>query len=320
MLCPVPISETYEVLEELTTGAAAVVYRGVRKCDGLPVILKVCTGDATTPRLPASEMTSVSVPNEYVFLKKVQHIDGCVRMVDFLEEPSNNKWTIVLEDLEATGYVNLAKFINCSFQLNDVVIAWIIRSVVKILTEIHAVGVLHCDIKPDNIFVDFKRSLVKLIDFNFSTSTTFTGHNDIPPCTPDYAPPEVLVNRNPWTVAGEVWSVGCTAFVMLCRRFPFSNPWMSAYMNPAYPPCKFDLASHSCRSLLNYKPERTVTTGETMLSPKAKDFLLFCLTRSPLQRPTLSALSQHPFLKNSDKVIDIPDIDEVLRSPAILVS
>ncbi|CAL8074761.1 unnamed protein product [Calicophoron daubneyi] len=291
---------SYTVLEELGQNSTTSVYRAVRNCDELPVVLKHLPDGSTR-----------EVPCEFVFLEKVRLIDGCVKMLDMIEDAGDGKWTLVLEDLDAAGYTNLAETNKDDTLMDDYDVSWIMRELISVLMQIHAVNVLHCDIKLDNIFVDFRRHRIKLIDFNMATDLEDKSSPLIRGCTPDYAPPEVLVQRKQWTAKGEVWSVGCTAFVLLCKRFPFDNPWMSSFTAPAYPQCITDCAfENSCsprsenvysslssfRAFRSGKPKMVQKDGTVRLSLRAKDFLLVCLCRSPEQRPSLRTLFKHPFL------------------------
>ncbi|CAH8507821.1 unnamed protein product [Heterobilharzia americana] len=142
-------------------------------------------------------------------------------MLDFINDEENDRWIIVLEDLEAHGYVNLAHELGrCNTSLDEKTVAWILRELILTVIEIHGCNIVHCDIKPDNIFFDRINYRLKLIDFNLASEIR-PGNKILGPpgCTPDYAPPEVLIKRQPWTPASEVWSIGCTAFVFCADGF-----------------------------------------------------------------------------------------------------
>ncbi|KAF5397211.1 Serine/threonine-protein kinase pim-3 [Paragonimus heterotremus] len=303
----------------MSVNSTTSVFKAIRISDELPVVLKVFDvkgmSESTTYAYYFEEDgDACPVPKEFVFLGRVQHIDGCVKMLDFINDPSNDRWILVLEDLEEGGYVNLAKELTSSDKSISVsAVSWIIKGVIGVLLDIHSIGILHCDLKPDNIFVDFNSRKVKLIDFNLSQELDQNQVGVIPGCTPDYAPPEVLVQRRPWTEAGEIWSLGCTAFVLLCRRFPFENPYLAAFSSPVYPRCALE-TSESLSSGANTNgffcmSKRPAfrrlgqgaldTDNDIRLSPIAKDFLLLCLTRQPELRPSLGMLLQHAFLNRA---------------------
>ncbi|KAA3673843.1 proto-oncogene serine/threonine-protein kinase Pim-3 [Paragonimus westermani] len=309
----------YSIIEKMSDNSTTSVFKAIRISDELPVVLKVfdtkrMNENMTYAHYFEEDGVVLPVPKEFLFLGKVQHIDGCVKMLDIINDSSNGKWILVLEDLEENGYINLAKELtNSGKSISMSAVSWIIKEVIDVLLDIHSVGILHCDLKPDNIFVDFKSGKVKLIDFNLSQELEQNHIGVIPGCTPDYAPPEVLIQRRPWTEAGEVWSLGCTAFVLLCRRFPFENPYLAAFSSPVYPRCALEtsenLSPGTNTNVLFSMSKRPAFRGfgqnaldindDIRLSPKAKDFLLLCLTRQPDLRPTLGTLLQHAFLNRT---------------------
>lgn len=301
----------------LSESMSASVYKATRVQDGLSVVLKVLNLPCTYSVSELIHNTTDSkedstVPREILFLQKLSNIRGCVRILDIIENSVSHKWTLVFEDLESIGFTNLAKEVSKpEFHTSEITVSWIMKELIKVLSEVHSAGILHCDLKLDNVFVDFKRAAIKLIDFNLSTFISESHAEPLSGFTAEYAPPEVLVQRKAWSVAGEVWSLGCIAFVLLCRRFPFRNPTMAAFSSPVYPPCSDDNVSeyfsirpsgklfHSSSfpsfNLPNHR--MCVLPKKLALSHKAKDFLVSCLCREPTCRPSLSNLLEHPFLR-----------------------
>ncbi|VDQ03032.1 unnamed protein product [Trichobilharzia regenti] len=309
----------FKTVQKIDENSTTAVYRAVRNENQEKVILKVFNKQTMTPdlltfRLDDKTGNDVAVPNELVYLERLQHIHNCVRMIEFINDEENDKWVIVLEDLEAHGYENLAHQLSRSHSvLDERTVAWILRELILTIMEIHKCNIVHCDLKPDNIFFDKRNFRLKLIDFNLASEIKPTNKKVGPPgCTPDYAPPEVLIKRQPWTPAAEVWSIGCTAFVLLCRRFPFKNPWMCDSSIPDYPQSthRSQLDVHTSLYYSSNIHEKfgsrasKLDSNSVILSNKAKDFLLICLCRSPHRRASIDALLKHPFLAKINRIHD----------------
>ena len=89
------------------------------------------------------------------------------------------------------------------------------------LDHIHALRVMHRDLKTQNIFLG-RGGVVKLGDFGISKvlertddfATTVTG-------TPYYLAPEVCTNQ-PYTLKSDVWSLGCVAYEIATLRHAFA--------------------------------------------------------------------------------------------------
>jgi serine/threonine protein kinase len=84
--------------------------------------------------------------------------------------------------------------------------------------HLHERGVIHRDVKADNILVSYDMSDLRLVDFNAakqiaeSQALTMTG-------TVDYMPPEVLQGESP-SQAGDIWAVGLCFYIMLDGKLP----------------------------------------------------------------------------------------------------
>ncbi|GAQ81107.1 Serine Threonine protein kinase [Klebsormidium nitens] len=109
--------------------------------------------------------------------------------------------------------------------LNEEDARFYLACAVLALCDVHSAGILHRDVKPENLLLD-RNGYLKLVDFGYSTpitaclcDTTYVG-------TVDYMPPEV-VRRDPrcWRPAADWWSLGVTLFCMLTGTLPFSYDW-----------------------------------------------------------------------------------------------
>ena len=98
--------------------------------------------------------------------------------------------------------------------------------VVVALGALHAAGVVHGDVKPENILVD-ANDTVRLCDFGHSR--VLCAHERGVPClrsrrgTLEYASPEILRGDRYDGFAADAWSVGVVLFVMVCGEKPFAE-------------------------------------------------------------------------------------------------
>ena len=126
---------------------------------------------------------------------------------------------IVYELLEGQ---TLAARIAFAGKLSVAETAEIVRQTARALARIHSLGVVHRDVKPDNIFLtrDFQgRLLVKLLDLGIAEkmgegAAQLAG-------TPEYMAPEVVFGSAPLDVRSDLYALGVVAFACLTGGTPF---------------------------------------------------------------------------------------------------
>jgi serine/threonine protein kinase len=100
------------------------------------------------------------------------------------------------------------------------------------LEEAHALGVVHRDVKPENLFITRRgdgQSQVKILDFGVSkqlfgpASTTKPGS---PVGSPHYMSPEQLRASDEVDARSDVWSIGAVMFQVLAGGPPFNGSSM----------------------------------------------------------------------------------------------
>ncbi|KAI4463668.1 myotonic dystrophy s/t kinase-related [Holotrichia oblita] len=112
--------------------------------------------------------------------------------------------------------------------LPETAASFYIAEIVLGLNDLHNMGYVHRDIKPDNILLD-RCGHIKLVDFGSASTLGSKGEasNIIPIGTPDYIAPEVLQsldNRNQkaqYGVVCDYWSLGILAYELTIGTTPF---------------------------------------------------------------------------------------------------
>ncbi|RQM12917.1 hypothetical protein DD237_006819 [Peronospora effusa] len=121
---------------------------------------------------------------------------------------------------------DLFNFVSQNGGLNEHDARTLFRHIAGAVNHCHEHGVVHLDIKPENIF--FKVSgmqleTVKLGDFGSAMLLEKNASKKAISCTVGYAAPEVLQNSEISTAA-DVFSAGAVLYTILCGYSPFSAP------------------------------------------------------------------------------------------------
>jgi serine/threonine protein kinase len=144
---------------------------------------------------------------------------------------------IVMEYLEGR---DLAVEIAARGALDPVTVIAIVTQVAKALTKAHAAGLLHRDIKPDNIFLCESESeddlFVKLLDFGIAKTHAVEGDAELDAQTktgqvigtPFYMSPEQVTAQKVIDLRSDLWSLAVVAFEALTGQRPFDGPSFGA--------------------------------------------------------------------------------------------
>jgi serine/threonine-protein kinase len=211
---------SWELVELLGAGAMGRVYRGRHVRLGREVAVKVLNAEyVARPDIVKRFFNEARVVND------IDH-EHIVEVTDFVEEPGLAY--LVMELLEGDSLRALAKRKGRRYpQVRR--IAGILAQVCEALQAAHEKGVVHRDLKPDNIFVVTRDGLdfAKVLDFGVAKlHDTLEKHETSAGVilgTPHYMAPEQALGRE---VDGhaDVWAAGVVLYELLAGAVPFKAP------------------------------------------------------------------------------------------------
>lgn len=203
----------YEITELIYEGVRSIVYRGHRKLDYMPVVIKVHKADYPSPKEVAKFRREFEIGKRFDF-------DGVIKYYGM--ERERNDQALILEDFEA---VALAEIIPAQ-GMDVLTFLRIALQLARGLGEVHRKQIIHKDIKPRNIVTHPDTGITKLIDFGISSQLSRENQAILSPNmlegTLEYMSPEQTgrMNRS-IDYRTDFYSLGVTFYEMLTGVLPF---------------------------------------------------------------------------------------------------
>eukprot|EP00808_Paulinella_micropora_P013370 g35869.t1 len=255
-------------------GAYAKVMKVTRRADGAPFALKI------KDKTPQAEEACMF---EGRLLASLDHLH-CVRLEAAFETP--NKQLLLMEYLPNDLFSVWERHFQAGGSLSLMAVGTITYRLAEALHYLHAQGIVHRDVKPENILVSEEDETdVKLADLGIARLIR-PGQKLRTCCgSPSYVAPEVLTMRG-YDCKVDVWGLGVLVYVLLSNTLPFGAPSVAAKLD------KVKKGEYS------FPPSVWAGVIDQLdpTEPGPIDLIKRCLVVDPSRRLSASDVLQHPWV------------------------
>ncbi|EJD07244.1 uncharacterized protein FOMMEDRAFT_100401 [Fomitiporia mediterranea MF3/22] len=276
-------TKLYRNLVRIGQGASGGVYTAYQVGTNISVAIK----QMDLEKQPKKDL----IINEILVMRSSRH-PNIVNYIDsFLHR--NELW-VVMEYMEGGSLTDVVT----ANLMTEGQIAAVSRETCQGLEHLHRHGVIHRDIKSDNILLSMTGD-IKLTDFGFCAQISDPAHAKRTTMvgTPYWMAPEV-VTRKEYGPKVDIWSLGIMAIEMVEGEPPYlnQNPLKALYL----------IATNGTPTIAN--PES--------LSSTFRDYLAKTLEVDAEKRPDAAQLLQHPFFQLSEPLRTLTPLIKAARELA----
>ncbi|OOQ87631.1 calcium/calmodulin-dependent protein kinase kinase [Penicillium brasilianum] len=237
------------------------------------------------------------IKEEIAIMKKLNH-NNLVSLIEVLDDPTEDSLYMVMEMCKK-GVVMKVGLEERADPYDDEHCRCWFRDLILGIEYLHAQGIVHRDIKPDNCLVT-NDDVLKVVDFGVSEmfekdSDMFTAKSA---GSPAFLPPELCVVKH-GDVSGkatDIWSMGVTLYCLRYGKLPFEKQSI------------FEL----------YESIRTDTVDfEDEQDDMFKDMMTRILEKDPAKRIKMRDLREHPWVtaNGADPLLSYEDNTAQLIEP-----
>ncbi|XP_032045660.1 myosin light chain kinase, smooth muscle isoform X2 [Aythya fuligula] len=265
------VSDVYNIEERLGSGKFGQVFRLVEKKNG-----KVWAGKFFKA-YSAKEKENI---RDEISIMNCLHHPKLVQCVDAFEEKAN----IVMVLEMVSGGELFERIIDEDFELTERECIKYMRQISEGVQYIHKQGIVHLDLKPENIMcVNKTGTSIKLIDFGLARRLESAGSLKVLFGTPEFVAPEVI-NYEPIGYETDMWSIGVICYILVSGLSPF-------------------MGDNDNETLANVTSATWDFDDEAFdeISDDAKDFISNLLKKDMKSRLNCTQCLQHPWLQKDTK-------------------
>ncbi|ODV78036.1 casein kinase II, alpha subunit cell cycle control, cell division, chromosome partitioning [Suhomyces tanzawaensis NRRL Y-17324] len=291
--------KNYEIISKIGRGKYSEVFQGVNVLNDEPCVIKV--------------LKPVKLKKIYREVKILQNLTGGPNVIGLLDIVRDEQSKIPALIFEKVNNVDF-RVLYPKFSISD--IQYYFTQLLIALDYSHSMGIIHRDVKPQNIMIDPLTKKLRLIDWGLAEFYHMGMDYNVRVASRYHKGPELLINLQQYDYSLDLWSVGCMLAAIIFKKEPFfrgdSNNDQLVQIAKVLGTDKLmkyvakygiKLSSEYDDILHQYstKPWESFVNNDNrhMVSEEVIDLIDKLLTFDHQLRPTAKEAIEHPFFKLS---------------------
>ena len=288
------LGDKFKLTACIGIGGSGAVYKADQIALGRTVAVKILNEELSADARMISRFRG-----EAMSASRLNH-PNCVSIIDYGQSPDG----LLYLAMEYVKGPTLTQLLVNENPLDADRVLDIIAQTLAGIDEAHLAGVVHANLKSDNIILDQRRAgvdTVKIVDFGIARLVT--GVRDVAEDrsisgTPEYMSPEVISGAPP-SFASDIYAVGIILYELLAERTPF-------------------FAGSTTEILTNHlKAQPTLLTARRANVPREVDGVMTkALAKHPTDRYTTAAEMREAVMAIRARLRNIPTTDKCVSCSA----
>lgn len=209
------------MLQKMGEGAYGKVDLCLHKKDRYIVVIKLIFKERILVDTWVRDRKLGTIPSEIQIMATLntKPHENILMLLDFFED---DEYYYIETPIHGTsGSVDLFDLIELKTDMTEHEAKLIFKQIVSGIKHLHDNGIVHRDIKDENVIVD-SNGFVKIIDFG-SAAYVKSGPFDVFVGTIDYAAPEVLGGEPYEGKPQDIWAIGVLLYTIIFKENPFTT-------------------------------------------------------------------------------------------------
>ena len=196
--------EDYEIIKKIGRGKYSDVYEGINVNTDKKVVIKVL-----------KPVKKKKIKREIKILQNLKDGPNIVKLIDIVRDSSSKNPCIITEWIDNVDYKTLFP------TLTDLDIRYYTYQILIALDFSHSMGIMHRDVKPQNLIINHNKKELKLIDWGLAEFYFPEQDYNVRVASRYFKGPELLVDDVYYDYSLDIWSLGCMFAGMIFKKEPF---------------------------------------------------------------------------------------------------